>query len=214
MPTSSFDAARKTALQAVKGFADVGGKTVQGYHGLKSMYYNDEAKQHERLADMGDEIKNRKSFIKTPDNWATRKALEHSNNREKISKDLKESKDYHDDKHAEMGQRRDDLKKEAGSTGAAVSRVAHALNPVDTLADIGEAKKATAGIPGAIGGTVANLIPGVKLVRKAKTIAAPLISSTLKRYAVKKAVGEGVEETTRKLSDTFNAARAEARSSK
>lgn len=200
MPDSPFKSAKKYATQAVKGFADAGGKTVQGYHGIKSMYYNAEEKNHERLADSGDEIKNRKSFIKAPDNWATRRALEHSNNREKISKDLKKSKDYHDEKHAEMGQRRDDLKKEAGSTGATVSRVTHALNPVDTLADIGEAKKASAGIPGAVGDAVSNLIPAAKTAISLKKVASPFVKSAMKkaaRYIGRKFAGEVSEETTR-----------------
>lgn len=189
------------AKKAVKGFGDVGGHLVQGYYGLRSMNDDANIKQHSRMADAGDEIKNRKSFIKAPDNHMTRKMLAASDNRDKIDKELSASKKYHDDKHQEMGERRESLKKQAGSIGAKVARAAHAFNPLDTVADIGEAKKGADGIPGAIGDAVSSIAPAAKAASKFKSVA-PAAKTALQRaatYLGRKTAGEMTEEAVRAI---------------
>lgn len=183
----------RLGVKAFKGLADVTGKVIQGYHGLQAMRHEGIAKgiEDESRRPGADKAYRTKEMVK--------KSAEHS-----------EKARQYNNEHKADGEAREQIKKEAGKTGDVIARVGHALNPVDTLSDIGVEKKSTAGIPGAIGDAAANMIPAAKFIKKAKTVVAPLVSSTIKRFATKKVVGEATEETVRaasSLSEKLAAAR-------
>jgi len=219
---SPFDTAKKAladkpavkfVTNAVKGFHEAaGGHMVQGGAGLMSMKYQHDIDAHKKLAAEGDALKARgitkpqtvphpgvRGGSQPPETMRQHAALHASDNHEKIMAELQAKKKHHDDLHEAAGSERSRLRDGAGSTGKVVGRVVHAINPADSLADVGEAKKGTAAIPGALGDAAASLIK-LKAAHSAFKIAKPLVKSawkTAKNYVAKKAVGESVEEAAK-----------------